>query len=82
MFYGYDSESQLREDNPKRADHLISIAEQRTVTVCSREKQCTGTIDGKEYTYADGSKDFGTQVTAHCARFKEDVFQWHQEACS
>jgi hypothetical protein len=79
MFYGYESESQMREYNPTIADHLISIAEKSPMVVCTRGKQCTGSIDGKEFMYADGSKDFGVTIT-HCrAKLGENVFRWSLE---
>ena len=80
MFYGYESESQMREYNPTIADHLISIAEKCQIAVCTRGKQCTGSIDGKVFMYADGSKDFGVTITDCRAKFGQDVFRWSLDA--
>lgn len=79
MFYGYKSEADMRECNPTIADHLISISEKRPMTVSTRGKQCTGSIDGNEFMYADGSKDFGVTITDCRAKFGENVFRWAVE---
>ena len=79
MIYGYESESQMRKYNPTIADDLISIAEKRPMVVCTRGKQCTGSLDGKEFMYADGSKDFGVKIMDCRAKLGETVFRWSQE---
>ena len=79
MFFGYDSEAQMRENNPGLADHLISIAEKYERTVCTREKECTGSINGKDFMYADGSKDFGVTVIYYKAKHEGDEFRWSMQ---
>lgn len=79
MFYGYASESQMRKYNPTIADHLISIAQKRPMVVCTRGKQCAGLLDGEEFMYADGSKDFGVTITDCRAKLGENVFRWSLE---
>jgi len=81
MFFAYESESQMREIIPSiLADHLIQIAKKEQISVCSRGKQCTGSIDGKEYMYADGSKDFGETITICRASFQNNVYRWEEHS--
>jgi len=76
MFYGYKNEKQLKEMNPDIAEYLISIAKTKEINVCTRGKQCTGSIDGKNYMYADGSSDQGQTVVSCRAEHKGNVYGW------
>lgn len=76
MFYGYQSEEEMRKYNPDMADHIISIAEQSQAVVCSRHKKCVGSIGGKTFVYADGSTDEGITITSFRAKLGGDVFRW------
>lgn len=80
MFYGYESESQMRQYNPLIADRLIAIATKTTRNVCSRDKRCVGSIDGKEYIYEDGSKDFGRTISRYSATLDNHQFMWFDES--
>jgi hypothetical protein len=44
--------------------------------VCTPGKKCTGSINGKEFMYADGSKDLGVTVTVCRTKFGEDALSW------
>lgn len=55
-FWGYNS----RAEAEKYWDEFDDTQVARTpITVSTRGKQCTGSLDGKTYHYADGSKDSG-----------------------
>lgn len=75
-FYGYDSETQMREHNPRLADWLIANSEKTATRVSTRGKQCTGSIDGKTFLYADGTTDKGQAVTNNKAKLGGVVFKW------
>ena len=79
MFHGYKNEEQLREMNPDIADHLISIAKTKEISVCTRGKVCTGSIDGKTYLYTDGSSDQGQTIVQYKAEHEGCVFAWTSE---
>jgi len=76
MYHGYKNEEQLREMNPDIANHLISIAKTKEINICTRGKVCTGSIDGKNYLYTDGSSDQGQTITHYRAEHKGSVFEW------
>lgn len=78
MFYGYDSEAEMRKYNPVVADHLVSVAETRKVTFCSRGKMCIGSPDGETCHYAEGSKDQGTTAVECRAVMGCNEFRWTQ----
>jgi hypothetical protein len=82
MFYGYQSEEEMRLHHPLIADQLVSIAEKKEMTVCTPGKQCVGSLDGKEFMYADGSKDFGVTVTHFRVSFKGFVVRWRSNVTS
>ncbi len=76
MFFGYESESHMRKNNPVIADYLISIAEKSVTNVSTRGKTCVGTIDGKEFMYSNGTKDNGFPIATYRAKLGEQVFKW------
>ena len=60
MFYGYQTKSDALKHWPEtlldKSPNKIKRA-----SVCTRKPNidCWGSIDGKEYLYSDGSRDFG-----------------------
>lgn len=76
MFYGYESEAEMREFNPAIADTLISLATPTTEKVCSPGKQCVGSLDGKNFLYSDGSTDTGIETLTYRAELGGNVFKW------
>jgi hypothetical protein len=79
MFYGYESEAQLRQHHPELADELIQLATTREMRVCTRGKACTGSIDGKTFMYSDGSTDEGVTLTSSRVDYGGHVFRWNTE---
>lgn len=75
-FYGYDNEEQLRTFNFMDADRIIQNAKACKINVCSRDKQCIGSIDGITYLYADGSQDKGIEKTHYRSEYNGNVFAW------
>ena len=57
-FWGYKGEEEAR----KHWDLESGVRTEDTTTVCSKEKHCTGSLDGKTFMYSDGSKDKGIEV--------------------
>lgn len=75
-FYGYETETQMREHNPRFADWLIANSEKTPTRISTRGKKCMGSIDGKTFIYADGSTDEGQTVTSHKAKVGSVAFKW------
>lgn len=76
MFFGYESKTQMMAANPTIAADLIRVATRRPIQVCTRGKNCTGSIDGRQFRYADGTTDHGTTVCECTAKLNGHTFRW------
>lgn len=75
MFFGYQSQKEMREANPDIADLLIKTAEVSEIIVAAHEN-CTGSIDGKQFLYRDHEPDFGRIFLRYDASFCGNKFAW------
>ena len=81
MFFGFNTEVDMRKALPTIiVDELVKRAEHKSVNVCTREKECVGSIDGKIYRYLDGSTDKGIMMATHKAELGGHTFVWSDEA--
>ena len=60
IFWGYNNEQEARKYWPN-LDQGIKTT--KVVNVCSRDKNCIGSLDGQTYKYDDGSSDTGVDIT-------------------
>lgn len=75
-FVGLKNEAHLRAEYGPIADGLIESATSYPMRVCSLGKQCVGSIDGKTFLYADGSKDNGRTINCYEANWGGTLFKW------
>lgn len=59
VFWGYTNEQEARKFWPELDSGEWSVTEK---IVSTRGKKCIGSLDGKIYTYEDGSKDQGQTI--------------------
>jgi len=52
----------------------------KSQNVCTRGKQCVGSLDGKKYRYADGSTDEGTEIRLKYVYYEDaELLKAHKE---
>lgn len=78
MFFGYNSEGDMRLANPCIDDNLIKAAKKRKLLKCS-SLNCVGSIDGKEFLYKDKSSDEGIFTEIFVLKVGDNIFSWETE---
>jgi hypothetical protein len=80
MFFGYNTEADMRRANPELADLLIARSSRTPMRVASRNKpMCTASFDGKTFHYVDGTRDDGEDVIICRAGHGSNIFSWSEE---
>ena len=72
-FWGYNNEVEARLLWPQLDEGERKV---KPFTVCTPGKNCTGSFDGKEFMYADGSRDYGIEITLDTIKIGDDKIEF------